>query len=151
MKQVQSYLDSLNTLLKAGESFRSAYTNLVPVYNKMSIKEQVEVRNSVATLVGVRYGVAPRLMKQGSNKGCLGFDQHSSNRKERDAREALRYWLPVSKSEVKSTSVKKASKATPVDKLTSKVKAFVKSAKKSEIQQRIDLLAIELKLLKQFV
>ena len=41
MKQVQSYLDSLNTLLKAGESFRSAYTNLVPVYNKMSIKEGV--------------------------------------------------------------------------------------------------------------
>jgi len=150
MKLVQSYLDALNTLLKAGESFRVAYANLVPVYNKMSIKEQVEVRNSVATLVGVRYGVVPRLMKQGSNKGCLGFDQHGSA-KEKNAREALRYWFPVSRSEVKSTSVKKASKATPVDKLTSKVKAFVKSAKKSEIQQRIDLLAIELKLLKQFV
>jgi len=151
MKLVQSYLDALNTLLKAGESFRVAYANLVPVYNKMSIKEQVEVRNSVATLVGVRYGVAPRLMKQGINKGCLGFDQHSKDKREQNAREALRYWFPVSKSEVKSTSVKKASKATPVDKLTSKVKAFVKSAKKSEIQQRIDLLAIELKLLKQFV
>jgi len=151
MKLVQSYLDSLNALLKAGESFRVAYANLVPVYNKMSIKEQVEVRNSVATLVGVRYGVAPRLMKQGINKGCLGFDQHSKDKREHRAREALRYWFPVSKSEVKSTSVKKASKATPVDKLTSKVKAFVKTAKKSEIQQRIDLLAIELKLLKQFV
>jgi len=51
MKLVQSYLDSLNALLKAGESFQKAYTELVPVYNKMSIKEQVEVRNSVATLV----------------------------------------------------------------------------------------------------
>lgn len=151
MKLVQSYLDSLNALLKAGESFKKAYTDLVPVYNKMSIKDQVEVRNSVATLVGVRYGVAPRLMKQGINKGCLGFDQHSKDKREQNAREALRYWFPVSKSEVKSTSVKKPSKSTPVDKLTSKVKAFVKTAKKSEIQNRIDLLAIELKLLKQFV
>lgn len=151
MKLVQSYLDSLNALLKAGESFQKAYTELVPVYNKMSIKEQVEVRNSVATLVGVRYGVVPHLMSQGANKGCLGFDQRSKNVKERRAREALRYWFPVSKTEVKSTSVKKTKKATPVDKLTSKVKAFVKKAKKSEIQNRIDLLAIELKLLKQFV
>ena len=156
MKLVQSYLDSLNALLDAGKSFRDAYSALVPAYNKMGIKEQVEIRNSVATLIGIKYGekgspIVPRLMKQGINKGCLGFDQHSKNKREQNAREALRYWFPISRSEVKSTSVKKASKATPVDKLTSKVKAFVKTAKKSEIQNRIDLLAIELKLLKQFV
>jgi hypothetical protein len=150
-KAVSNFLNKFEELIEATKSYQQALAELTPLYNKAKPAEQIEIRNSVATLIGMKYGVVPKVMEQGANKGLLGFDAHGTQA-EQQARDILRKGFPTSSKSVgQNPTVRKASKVTPVDRIKARVTKFVKQAKKSEIQERLDELAIELKLLKQFV
>jgi hypothetical protein len=149
-KAVSNFLNKFELLIEATTSYQQALKELTPLFNKAKPAEQIEIRNSVATLIGVKYGVVPKVMEQGANKGLLGFDSHGS-KAEQNARDILRKGFPLMKSVGQNPTVRKASKVTPVERIKARVTKFVKQAKKSDIQERLDELAIELKLLKQFV
>jgi len=93
---VKQYFDSLEKLLKAGADYAKAVKALIPEYAKASPEEKDAIRNRVAQAVGAKYGVKPKLMEKGSNKGLLGFDQYGSQA-EKNARAFMRDNFKVTK------------------------------------------------------
>jgi hypothetical protein len=131
---VKQYFDSLERLLKAGADYAKAVKALIPEYNKASPEEKDAIRNRVAQAVGAKYGVKPKLMEKGSNKGLLGFDQYGSQ-SEKNARAFMR-------DNFKVTAKKKAT-ATPkvspkVDEAEALLKQLYSLSKKD--QARFDVL-----------
>jgi hypothetical protein len=154
MNQVTKYLDTVEKHIKAGFDLADAMAKFAPVFNKMKPLAQLEVRSNIARLISVKKHVATVEITSGVYAGSLGFKaMHKGGSKESEqARIMLGYYLPSTKVETSSTPKKKgASKVSPVDRITARVTKFVKEHKKSDIQERIDELAIELKLLKQSV
>ena len=102
---VNNYINKVEHHIDANTGLSKAMQELKPLYAKATLAEQHEIHNRVATLVGKKYGVAPKVMEKGSNKGLLGFDAHGT-KAESNARDALRYYLPkkvVGKSPTKTT------------------------------------------------
>jgi hypothetical protein len=125
---VKQYFDSLEKLLKAGADYAKAVKALIPEYNKASPEEKDAIRNRVAQVIGAKYGVKPKLMEKGSNKGLLGFDQYGS-KAESSARAFMRDNFKVTKV-VKGG--KKTTKLSPkVDKVEQAL-ALVESLSKAE-------------------
>ena len=93
---VKQYFDSLEKLLKAGADYAEALKKMASEYNKASPEEKDAIRNRVAQAVGAKYGVKPKLMEKGSNKGLLGFDQYGSQA-EKNARAFMRDNFKVTK------------------------------------------------------
>ena len=75
---VNKYFVALEALLTAGTTYAQAVKALIPEFAKASPEEKDAIRNRVAELIGKKYGVKPKIMEKGSNKGLLGFDQHGS-------------------------------------------------------------------------
>jgi hypothetical protein len=75
---VNNYFKALEALLLAGTTYAKAVKALIPEYNKASPEEKDAIRNRVAQVIGKKYGVKPKVMEKGSNKGLLGFDQHGT-------------------------------------------------------------------------
>jgi hypothetical protein len=154
MNQVTKYLDKVEKHINAGFDLADAMAQFAPVFNKLKPLAQLEVRSNIARLISVKKKVATVEITAGVYAGSLGFTaKHKGGSKESEqARVMLGYYLPTTKVETSSTPKKKgASKVTPVDRIKSRVTKFVKEHKKSDIQERLDELAIEMKLLKQFV
>ena len=128
-KVVSHFLSQLENLINANNTYQQALKELTPLYNKAKPTEQAEIRNSVATLIGVKYGVVPKIMEQGANKGLLGFDAHGS-KAESNARDFMRDNFNVSKPVVGKKPTKKTTRKS-VDKV-SKLVAEYESLSKVE-------------------
>jgi len=125
---VKQYFDSLEKLLKAGADYAKAVKALIPEYAKASPEEKDAIRNRVAQAVGAKYGVKPKLMEKGSNKGLLGFDQYGSQA-EKNARAFMRDNFKVTK--VVKGGKKNTKVSTKVDRVEQAL-TLVESLSKAE-------------------
>lgn len=125
---VNNYFKALEALLTAGTTYAKAVKALIPEYNKASDEDKKAIRNRVAQVIGQKYGVKPKLMEKGSNKGLLGFDQHGSTA-ESSARAFMRDNFKVTPKKKKATATPKAS--PKVDKVEQAL-ALVESLSKAE-------------------
>lgn len=125
---VNNYFKALEALLTAGTTYAQAVKALIPEYAKANDEDKKAIRNRVAQVIGKKYGVKPKLMEKGSNKGLLGFDQHGSTA-EANARAFMR-------DNFKVTAKKKASAtSSTVSKKVDKVEqalVLVESLSKTE-------------------
>ena len=135
MKAVTQYLNAVEQHIDASHNLGDAMQTLMPIFNRASLKEQVEIRNSVAYLIGTKKKVVPKLMEQGANKGCMGFDAHGSQA-EKQARDMLRYYLP--------TQTKKSVGKTPTVKKPDPIKVKAKVIKAWGLTKAQALKAVEL-------
>ena len=125
---VSNYFNALEALLLAGTTYAKAVKALIPEYNKANAEEKVDIRNRVAQAIGKKYGVKPKLMESGSNKGVLGFNQYG-NKAESSARAFMRNNFKVTK------VVKGGKKTTKVSPKVDKVEvalAYVEALSKAE-------------------
>jgi hypothetical protein len=125
---VNQYFKALEALLTAGTTYAQAVKALIPEYNKASPEEKDAIRNRVAQVIGKKYGVKPKLMEKGINKGLLGFDAHGS-RAESNARDFMRDNFKVTK--VVKGGSKKAVVSKQVDRVEQAL-ALVESLSKAE-------------------
>ena len=135
MKQFHSYLNAVEQHINAGFDLGDAMAKFLPTFNQASAEQQVEFRNSLAYLIGTKKKVVPKLMEQGINKGCMGFDAHGSQA-EKQARDMLRYYLPI-------TATKSVGK-TPTVKKPDPIKAKAKTIKSWGLTKAQALKAVEL-------
>jgi predicted transcriptional regulator len=125
---VNNYFKALEALLTAGTTYAQAVKALIPEYNKASDEDKKAIRNRVAQVVGKKYGVKPKIMEKGVNKGLLGFDAHGS-KAESNARDFMRdnfNTTPKKKASATSSTVSKK-----VDKVEQAL-ALVESLSKAE-------------------
>ena len=110
---VNKYFVALEALLTAGTTYAQAVKALIPEFAKASPEEKNAIRNRVAELIGKKYGVKPKIMEKGENKGLLGFDQHGS-KAESSARTFMKDNFKITKkkkgSATSSTTRKKVDK-----------------------------------------
>ena len=135
MKQFHSYLNAVEQHIESGFSLGDAMAKFMPVFNSAKVAQQVEFRNSLAYLIGTKKKVVPKLMEQGINKGCMGFDAHGSQA-EKQARDMLRYYLPI--------STKKTVGKSPTPKKPDPIKAKAKVIKAWGLTKAQALKAVEL-------
>ena len=141
MKQVTTYINAVEQHIESGFNLADAMASFAPVFNKMKLNAQLEVRSNIARLISVKKKVATVEITAGSYAGSLGFKaKHKGGSiASEQARVMLGYYMPTTKVEKTSTPKKKgASKVTPVERIKARVTKFVKQAKKSEIQDRLD-------------
>ena len=104
---VNKYFVALEALLTAGTTYAQAVKALIPEYNKASPEDKKAIRNRVAQVIGKKYGVKPKIMEKGINKGLLGFDAHGS-KAESNARDFMKDNFAVTKKVVGKSPTKKA-------------------------------------------
>jgi hypothetical protein len=125
---VNNYFKALEALLIAGSNYAQAIKALIPEWNKATKEEQDIIRNRVAQLIGKMYGVKPKIMEKGINKGLLGFNAHGS-KAESNARDFMRDNFNTTKRVV---GKKPTTKTSPkVDKVEQAL-ALVESLSKAE-------------------
>ena len=132
---VNNYFNALENLLSAGQSYAQAVKALIPEYKKASKAEQDEIRNRVATIIGKKYGVTPKVMEKGINKGLLGFNAHGT-KAESNARDFMRDNFVISKPVVGKKPTKTTRKS--VDKVEQLLAQFYALSKRD--QARFDSL-----------
>ena len=124
---VQNFCTELEGFIKQGFKLKKALEAVVPVYNRATTEQQIEMRDEVAKLIGRLKGVKPKRLESGAYKGHLGFDAHGTDT-ENQARTMLQYYFPIS---IK----KKGSSSQPVSKKVDKVEfalAYVEALTKAE-------------------
>ena len=124
---VQNFCTELEGFIKQGFKLKKALEAVVPVYNRATPEQQIEMRDEVAKLIGRLKGVKPKRLESGAYKGRLGFDAHGSA-EENQAREWLGRYFPIA---IK----KKKVSAQPVSKKVDKVEfalAYVEALTKAE-------------------
>jgi hypothetical protein len=114
--RLNALCESIITLHGASKDYKVELTKFTPIYNDATPDEQVEIRNTVAKLVGKLYGAKPIKLKTGT----LGFERTSAESK------FLRRILPVDK-----VSTKKPKKTTrkSVDKVDKAVNLYESMSK----------------------
>jgi predicted transcriptional regulator len=125
---VNNYFKALEALLTAGTTYAQAIKALIPEWNKATKEEQDIIRNRVAQVIGKKYGVKPKVMEKGSNKGLLGFNAHGS-KAESNARDFMRDNFNTTKRVVGKKPTTKVSKK--LDKVEQAL-ALVESLSKAE-------------------
>ena len=128
---VNQYFKALEALLLAGTTYAKAVKALIPEYNKASPEDRDAIRNRVAQVIGKMYGVKPKVMEKGINKGLLGFDAHGS-KAESNARDFMRDNFVITKVVVGKKPTTKTS--TKVDRVEQAL-ALVESLSKAEQQK----------------
>lgn len=104
-KVVQTFCTKLSALLDARIQLQDAIRQLVPVYNKASRDDQLEIRSKVAQLISKKQGgVKPIMITKGVYKGSLGFSK--VGKAQNNAREMLRTMFPTSSTTSSTTSKK---------------------------------------------
>jgi hypothetical protein len=157
MKQFHSYLNAVEQHIESGFNLGDAMAKFMPVFNASKPQVQREFKDNLARLISVKKKVPTITLEKGFWKGTLGFTAKQTKGgtdATECARVMLNYYLPAKKVvEKSSTKPVKATKQvkTPVERIKQRVTKFVKEHKKADIQERIDELAIELKLLKSLV
>lgn len=124
---VQNFCTELEGFIKQGFKLKKALEAVVPVYNRATTEQQIEMRDEVAKLIGRLKGVKPKRLESGAYKGRLGFDAHGSA-EENQAREWLGRYFPI-------TVKKKGSSPQPVAKqvdLVEKALELVESLTKKQ-------------------
>jgi hypothetical protein len=91
---VQNFCTELEGFIKQGFKLKKALEAVVPVYNRATTEQQIEMRDEVAKLIGRLKGVKPKRLESGAYKGRLGFDAHGSA-EENQARTMLQYYFPI--------------------------------------------------------
>lgn len=119
---------SIVDLFEAGKKYKAELKKFAPLYNEATPSEQVEIRNTVAKLIGKLYGTKPIKLKTGT----LGFDRKSAESK------ALRRILPVEKP-VDNLSTKPVVRKS-VDPIQADAKRLKKKYSKTEINRLIKAL-----------
>jgi len=132
---VQNFCTELEGFIKKGFELKKALEAVVPVYNRATPEQQIEMRDEVAKLIGRLKGVEPKRLKAGVYKGHLGFDAHGSA-KENQAREWLGRYFPI------SITPKKGSSSQPVAKQVDEAEELLKKlyALPKKVQARFDVL-----------
>jgi predicted transcriptional regulator len=125
---VNKYFVALEALLTAGTTYAQAVKALIPEFAKASPEEKNAIRNRVAELIGKKYGVKPKIMEKGENKGLLGFDQHGS-KAESSARTFMKDNFKITKK--KKGSATSSTTRKKVDKVEQAL-ALVESLTKAE-------------------
>ena len=123
---VKQYFDSLEKLLKAGADYAEALKKMASEYNKASPEEKDAIRNRVAQVIGSKYGVKPKVMEKGSNKGLLGFDQHGSQA-EKNARAFMRDNFSITTKKAKGSTPKGSAQEDLVEKALALVESLTKA------------------------
>ena len=124
---VNKYFVALEALLTAGTTYAKAVQALIPEYNKASDDEKKAIRNRVAQLIGKKYGVKPKVMEKGINKGLLGFDAHGS-KEESNARDFMRDNFVITKKVVgKKPTTKGSAQVDLVEKALALVESLTKA------------------------
>jgi hypothetical protein len=113
---VQNYCTKLEAHIKSGMELRKALQQLVPVFNKATVEQQLAIRNEVAQLIGKLKGIKPKLMEKGSYKGSLGFDAHGSEI-DNQARVMMQTYLPCKKKKPKGSTQQVAKQVDAVEAL----------------------------------
>lgn len=127
---VQNFLNRFEQLIESTKSYQQALAELKPLFDKAKPTEQIEIRNSVATLVGMKYGVVPKVMTQGANKGLLGFDAHGTQA-EKQARDVLRKGFPTTTKKTVGSKPTVSKAKDPVAKLLTQFKALTPAQRKA--------------------
>jgi type II secretory pathway component PulF len=125
---VQNFCTELEGFIKKGFELKKALNAVVPVYNRATPEQQIEMRDEVAKLIGRLKGVKPKRLESGAYKGHLGFDAHGTDT-ENQARTMLQYYFPI------SIKKKKGSSSQPVAKqvdLVEQALALVESLTKAQ-------------------
>jgi hypothetical protein len=133
---VAQYFVTLEQLLNAGTTHAKAVKALIPVFNKASKEDQDIIRNKVAEIIGSKYGVKPKVMEKGINKGLLGFNAHGTQA-ESNARDFMRDNFSVSKPVVGKKPTTKTTRKS-VDKVEQLLTQFYAMSKRD--QARFDSL-----------
>ena len=120
-------LNAIASHIKAGKTLRQALEAILPDYNQASPKEQVEIQQQVAELIGKDYKVKPILTRNGT----VGFDRKT--KAGNAARSMYLYYFPA-KPKVKA----KPKTNQSVDPVQALLKQFY-SLSKTE-QKRFDAL-----------
>ena len=124
---VNNYFKALEALLTAGTNYAKAIKALVPEYAKASEEDKKAIRNRVAQFIGKKYGVKPKVMEKGSNKGLLGFDQHGSEA-EKNARAFMKDNFSITtKKKATATSGTVSKKIDKVEQALAYVEALSKA------------------------
>jgi hypothetical protein len=134
---VQNYCTKLEAHIKSGMELRKALQQLVPIFNKATVEEQLDIRSKVVTLIGKLKGVKPKLMEKGTYKGSLGFDAHGTE-EENQARVMVQAYLSSKPKKAKSSK-------QPIAKQVDGVEAILAMLYKlsTKEQQRFDVLYIK--------
>jgi hypothetical protein len=132
---VNNYFKALEALLSAGATYAQALHELKAEYDKAKPAEQTEIRNRVAQVIGKKYGVKPKIMEKGINKGLLGFNAHGS-KEESNARDFMRDNFAITKKVVGKKPTTKVS--AKVDEAEELLKQLYSLSKKD--QARFDVL-----------
>jgi hypothetical protein len=132
---VQNFCTELEGFIKKGFELKKALEAVVPIYNRATTEQQVEMRDEVAKLIGRLKGVKPKRLEKGAYKGYLGFDAHGTA-EENQAREWLGRYFPI------SVKKKKGSSPQPVAKQVDDAEELLKKlyALPKKVQVRFDVL-----------
>jgi hypothetical protein len=130
---VQNYCTKLEAHIKSGVELRKALQQLVPIFNKATVEQQLAIRDKVATLIGRLKGIKPKLMEKGAYKGSLGFDAYGTD-VENQARVMMQTYLPCKK---KKPKVSTQPVAKQVDAVEALLATLYKLSKKE--QERFDV------------
>jgi hypothetical protein len=123
MKQVTNYINAVEQHIESSFDLASAMASFAPVFNKMKLNAQLEVRSNIARLISVKKKVATIEITAGDYAGSLGFQaKHKGGTdKTEQARAMLKYYMP---SKVEKTSTKPTKQAKPKTKLDKLVAEF---------------------------
>ena len=111
---VQNYCTKLEAHIKSGVELRKALQQLVPIFNKATVEQQLAIRTEVVKLIGKLKGVTPKLMEKGAYKGSLGFDAHGSEI-ENQARVMVQTYLPSKPKKPKGSTQQVAKQVDEVE------------------------------------
>jgi type II secretory pathway component PulF len=125
---VQNFCTELEGFIKKGFELRKALNAVVPVYNRATPEQQIEMRDEVAKLIGRLKGVKPKRLESGAYKGHLGFDAHGTDT-ENQARTMLQYYFPIS---IKKKGSSPQPVAKQVDEVTELLKKLYALSKKEQ-------------------
>jgi hypothetical protein len=117
---VQNYCTKLEAHIESGMALRKALKDLVPVFNKATVEEQLAIRSEVVKLIGKLKGVKPKLMEKGAYKGSLGFEAHGTE-EENQARVMVQTYLPSKPKKAKSSTQQVAKQVDEVEALLAKL------------------------------
>ena len=139
MKQVTQYLSAVEQHIESGFNLGDAMQKFAPVFNGMSIAQQIEVRSNIARIISIKKRVPTIEITKGSYTGSLGFQakhQGGSDASEQ-ARAMRKYYMPsqVEKTSTKTKPVKATKKPSPVAKLITQFKALTPAQRKAFLAQ----------------
>ena len=127
---MQNFCTELEGFIKKGFELKKALNAVVPVYNRATPEQQIEMRDEVAKLIGRLKGVKPKRLESGAYKGHLGFDAHGTDT-ENQARTMLQYYFPI-KVVPKGKKGSQQPVAKQVDEVTELLKKLYALSKKEQ-------------------